>query len=68
MLQATDINVQSPTIQPTVIVDVSGAIKYTGTSISFSNVAGSDKQTSVTAFLEILYPLSGTIFTQLERK
>ena len=40
MLQATDINVQSPNIQPTTIVEVNAGLKYIGTSISFSDVAG----------------------------
>lgn len=37
MLQSTDINGQSPNIQPYTAVDVSGTTTYYGTSISFNN-------------------------------
>jgi hypothetical protein len=37
MLSATDINAQSPNIQPYVLVDTNGTTIYTGTSISFND-------------------------------
>jgi len=60
MLQATDINVQSPNIQPTVIVDTSGGTKYTGTSISFGNIAGATwrikRECTVSTITTVDYP------------
>jgi len=44
MLEATDINGQSPTIQPYVFVDTTGTTTYTGVSISFGDGAGATWQ------------------------